>query len=689
MSTPAATLPKPPPRPYRRFLNSALHKRFVHAALISLLVALNNAFWLGPRKDLFWSWFPFGPAGLRALLFSISSLLVFFVQIATLKIGKHTTISPFAFFRSVFVSGAALQTTIGYLASGWWFTEVYIWSSPDLDWITRGTHNTPDVLNERPIFFRLYALLLALAFAGIHLYQGRSSLLIPVSKLPTTPNADPTAQKTHPVKPIAVQLQRKLISSLKESGYVAGLTMLTAPFINGFFFRNLLWQLHLAIAKPFFNLSRANARPIGYPPLGLLYLCHCLLAGFLLVLTWELTSTLFLTYLNQEPTKSGVPLSANSKDPNRTLLNGLKAKRDTVKTFAFWELAIIAQRHKDRRMAIFEDIEHPTGPMWSQMVQTGLTVLQELQLRIIGPPPPPPPAQPTKAEQDKSLPRLLPELQSQSIFDANAKPTRAEWFASPLKQFGSTDQPWRPAIEQSAKSVESRMLEYAKPPGPSQGPSKSLVDQWMSAIKQTSIGWLFTTTGPAQINATVLGSPYGNAATIVDVIEALTKMQVASLAEDTYGKATPTVPGTVRTFTKTLTLIEDFVSKNKQGAKSGTEDVEIIIERLRASLKELLLAFQVYLIDQGLGIADLNQAKRAIRPSKTEPSREKPNPNSAEQQTKRKLFQEDKERERPREKQRLAEERRPRIQEPLAWGTFPGKATNAPLFQKREMEQVR
>jgi len=246
----------------------------------------------------------------------------------------------------------------------------------------------------------------------------------------------------------------------------------------------------------------------------------------------------------------------------------------------------------------------------------------------------------------KSLPRLLPETQTQSIFAKDAEPaTRGEWLATPLKAFGSTRQPWRPPIEQTAKQIETKLLEYAKPPGAAQPSSKGLVGQWVTALKQSPVGWIFISTNVTKINATVLGSPYGNAAIVVDVIEALTKMQVASLTEDTYGKATPTVPDTVRTFTKTLNLIEDYVSHNKQGIRGGIEEVEIIIERLRASLKELLSAFQVYLIDQGLGIGELNQAKKAIQTESSKPpqsqERSKPQPKQVERRSEKRLFQPD------------------------------------------------
>lgn len=49
MSTPTLPL-QPKPRAYRRFLTSALHTRFVHAALLTLVVALNTSFCLGPKK---------------------------------------------------------------------------------------------------------------------------------------------------------------------------------------------------------------------------------------------------------------------------------------------------------------------------------------------------------------------------------------------------------------------------------------------------------------------------------------------------------------------------------------------------------------------------------------------------------------------------------------------------------------
>ncbi|KIW09887.1 hypothetical protein PV08_11988 [Exophiala spinifera] len=677
-----ATSPAPSrPRPYRRFLNSALHTRFIHAVLISLLIALNNAFWLGSKKDLFWSWFPLGPAGIKALLFSLCSLCIFFPQIAGLKIGRQTAASPFGMFRRIVLSTTTFWTVFWYLLSAFVFTSVYTWSAPDLAWTIPGGHNAPDMLNEKPIFLRLYTLLLGCAYAGVHLYLGNSSLEIPVSSLPASPNTEGKGHTTHPQKPILAQVQQRLSSAIIRLFGIPTAVMMLAPFLNTFLFRQLFWQTHLAIAKLFNNLSRANARPIGLPPLGPLHLLRCLIAGFLLAATWEVTTILFLTFLGQEPTKAGFPLSSTSKDPNGTLLTGLRAKRDVVRTFAFWELSIIAQKHKDRRKTIFEDIERATGPIWAQISEAGLKILREIDSRILGPPPQVSQSQGSSIVE--SLPHIVPEIQTQSIFNASHKKSLGESLVGgSLRNLGSSSQPWRPPIEDTTKAVETKLLEYARPPGTPQVQSKSVVEQWVGALQKSPIGWFFTSTKTARINATVLGSPNSDAAVIVDVVDSLTKMLIASLTEDTYGKATPTVPETVRQFTRTLTTIENFVAKNGPGGSGGIEEVQIIIERLRAGLKELLSAFQLYLLDVGLGIADLNQAKKAIEPPKPEPQSSKP---IEEPPTRRQLFAKDTQRAQSRQESRRVEssQRSSGLQRKTSNGM------NGRQQPRREMEQVR
>ena len=170
---------------------------------------------------------------------------------------------------------------------------------------------------------------------------------------------------------------------------VSGITTLLGPFIYTLTIRQWLWKFHLTFAKLFWNLSRANARATGLPPCNPYLMLKSFCLGFLLLSLWMATSIVFSLLLNQEPVKKGMPLSNGSKDPNGTLLTGLRAKRDVVKTFAFWELAFISEQLPERRKAIFADIERPEGPCWASMQAAILEIIRQIDARIaaINPPP--------------------------------------------------------------------------------------------------------------------------------------------------------------------------------------------------------------------------------------------------------------------------------------------------------------
>jgi nucleoporin NDC1 len=361
-----------------------------------------------------------------------------------------------------------------------------------------------------------------------------------------------------------------------------------------------MWEIHLTLAKPFYDLSRSTAEPTRVPDL-ISILWNAGVIGMLLGCTWQVSSLLFITYIGQEPVKKDLPLSAASKDPNGTLLSGLKAKRDVVKTFAFWEMAIIAQNHPDRRKAIFTDIDRPSGPIWTEMLEAALKVLQQADERLI---PPTPEAAPSDEVQTiDSLPHIIPETRGGDVI-APATPSRrnlvAKLAVAGAKRLGTTPEPWRPKLDEAVKLIES---------------SKAAGKAAAAEIKQSPVAWLFTSSTASTVNATVLGSPYGNAAILVDAIELVTRMLVSSLQEDLYGNAMRGVPAAVRQFTTTITLIETFM--DDKALRDGTVfEVDIILARLKAGLAELLAAFQNFLSETALGIAELNAAKKASMPKK-------------------------------------------------------------------------
>jgi nucleoporin NDC1 len=572
-----------------------------------------------------WSWFPLGPAGVRTVLFFFSSLTFFILQLSTLKVGVRTSPSPIATLRRQLLDLSVFKTIFCYICSAWWFGEVLIWSSAEyaeLSWVKKGDMSTPDRMNERPIYLRGVFLILALAQSVVHLYKDFSSLKIEASPLPPPSNPD---QRTHRIPSISHQLQVALMPLLRRSLITSFATALVGPFIYTLAFRRILWRLHVTFAKLWFNIPRSDARPSGYPPASPAMILQSFAFGFLLVLTWEASAFLFCALMTQEPLKKGQPLSASSKDPNGTLLNGIKAKNDIVKTFAFWELALIARSFPERRKAIFADIERKDGTCWGQMQVAALDVIRAISLRIN----PPDPAVEKEialrqaansgsAKQVDPLPQIASPLGSKNIMKVAAPPqTQKEKLqsisGSMVKSLGQSTRPWSPPVAK-VKDV----MEHARPMGFSNERFAELLNEKWSTLQESPIGWVLSSIGrilrtskQQYINAIVLGTGHASTALIIDSIESLTRMLVASLSDDVYGKAISSVPDTVRTFTNAITSIEDFVQKNGAGLDGNLEEVEIVVERLKAGLAELLSAFQLYLSDVGLGIAELREARHA------------------------------------------------------------------------------
>lgn len=344
--------------------------------------------------------------------------------------------------------------------------------------------------------------------------------------------------------------------------------------------------------------------------------------------TWETTSFFFSAFLSEEPLKKDQPLSAGSKDPNGTLLTGLKAKRDVVKTFAFWELLIIAQKHPERRKAIFTDIEREGGHTWAQMLNASLEVVQGINARIEAASTKTKAADPQPhpdAMEIDSLPRIAPPVKEGPIYMSSPPPkTRTEEIESYIdwgaRRIGQSKHPYNPPVDKAKgllKNVNIRgwSIEDLY--------SGALLRYGWSLLQNTPVSWFFRTTFDRNVDSVILGSPHANAAVIVDAIESTTRMLVASLSEDIYGKAISGVPNVVRTFTSTINAIETFVQnvKEEPSADSDIEEVEIILARLKAGLSELLSAFQLYLTDVGLSAAAHRQAQNASRPGRLLPER--------------------------------------------------------------------
>jgi nucleoporin NDC1 len=388
-----------------------------------------------------------------------------------------------------------------------------------------------------------------------------------------------------------------------------------------------------------------------------------------------MSNLLFSSFLGQPPLKKGRPLTDEAKDPNGSLINGLKAKKELVKAFAFWELCCISQQFPDRRKMIFNDIDRDGGAAWTQILDASGDVIKGITARINdfqNPQPAIPPSSAPVAGSKESgqtsdgkpviqtLPHIASPPKEGDIFLPSPRPvTRTEKFETVLgsvaKSYGQSAD-WTPAARAKARDIVDRASTVML--SPEQKRKISATAQDLKLLTGTSGKRSDRTTHPLlqqlmrlpicapfrqpyarRLRSVVLGSPYGGLAPIFDATESLTRLLVASLAEDKFGKVQADVPTVVRLLTNVIKVLEAFVSEEGLGVHwtdviypSSTsdqdvkktarrvEEVEIVLAALKAGLAELLGAFMPYLNEVGLVGKDLRLAREAAGISETSTS---------------------------------------------------------------------
>jgi nucleoporin NDC1 len=121
----------------------------------------------------------------------------------------------------------------------------------------------------------------------------------------------------------------KLPSMVATSGTLSVTSLLVGTIFYFIGPRSLIWDYYYSFNRYFISLSKTS-RPTGLAPFMPLVFGFAA-EGTLLVLLWQFVNRAFDLYIAQEPLKNDQPITADSKDPNGTLLNGLKSKKDAVR----------------------------------------------------------------------------------------------------------------------------------------------------------------------------------------------------------------------------------------------------------------------------------------------------------------------------------------------------------------------
>ena len=165
--------------------------------------------------------------------------------------------------------------------------------------------------------------MLAMLQSGLHLYCDYDSVTLPMAR--TDSNSKQPPKQEHPV----FRMKALLPSLSREIGIRAVGMAILGPIVYTLFIRRLAWRCSLYIAALLWDVPASQLSYI--PPYHYSLIFRSLTSSALLITLWEFSNAMFSAYLAQEPIKREQPLTSDSKDPNASLLNGLKAKRETTR----------------------------------------------------------------------------------------------------------------------------------------------------------------------------------------------------------------------------------------------------------------------------------------------------------------------------------------------------------------------
>ncbi|KAL8689812.1 MAG: hypothetical protein Q9218_004597 [Villophora microphyllina] len=623
----------PPPirtRPYRELLTPTLHRRFTQAAGVCLLLCYIEAVVIAWnwKSSLLWSWFPLGWAGLRTLILYICPLLVFILRVAQLHCGTRSTASPYLTLRHYLWSWDVLETSIAYVSSALLFSEVYIWSvssDAELNWVVQGRSWERAQLNEKPIYLRSLYIGLALLQTALHLYfdydKVEESVHGAVSDPLTQTNSD-----------VIMGPRKKLISKmpdlLRELAIISAGLSVIGPILYSLTFRGIAWRSSLVCAR-FFRWDIPHTQELSYvPPYHWALILRSFFSGLLLLLIWHVSNIAFSVYVAQEPLKQGQPLTQDSKDPNGSLINGLKAKKSVVKAFAYWELAMICQRFSDRRVIIFRDIDRQGGSAWTQVSSECLRMLEGVTTRISAYGQPSTRQQALiKPEDLQSLPRLGMPLKQEPIFLNTPQPstrrekmeTRVGSFAKsvgdyPVTNYGS---PLGPKGQQYLEAARNGILSPENQQALTPAGLRSQFNLCLTRFLHSQFGQPFRQTFARRIRSIAFGHPFSELIPTIDAVQSITSMVTASLKEDAYGKVAKDIPLVIRTFIMTYQTLECFANTLSphwtdiefSDSQRQTEDVLALKSALRQGLEGMVKTFGGFSADLGIPVQDIRIAK--------------------------------------------------------------------------------
>ncbi|UNI19806.1 hypothetical protein JDV02_005957 [Purpureocillium takamizusanense] len=612
---------------YKDTLQPALHRRFSSTATILLAVSYIEALLLTSWNSYFWSWFPIGPAGIRTAIIFSCGLAILVLRIAHYHVGLRTTESGLQTLGSTLLSLQTYETGLWYGVSSSIFCPVFLFSMADssnLRWITYFTGDRAR-LNERPLFLACYLGACALVQTIIHYRYDLDRLDL---NLPTKPKAGESGKKlgvlSMPFQAVLLQVPALLGRCFRRAAF----SVAAALCLYHVVLRSFAWGWTLALLRPFYNLPRTSMLPPSWP-IDLYLLARCVYAGTLLNFLWAVGNTAFSIFMVKTPLKNGKPLTSESKDPNGSLLNGLKSKKLSIQSFAMWELALIAQDFETRRQAIYCDIDRKDGPMWAQVYAICMGLLKSIETRVDEYGKVPAAVSASEAITVAPKQRSSAPLREDPIFSKRSQASGLVEKAidhiarspgtSPVSELS-------PLAKKTWKTAKDRVLTKEQQEALSPEHLRGELDQWTARVmKLDGVGALLSHSFRTRFAAAALGAPFAEPMLYVHATQALCQLAVHSLGEDQFGNVHRDVASIVRTLTSVIRKLEALKAHfpahwtDTAGVKE-TPEVDQVLDALRTGLDQVVTKFEPYSNDLRLSLGDVRLAKEAAaQPRAVEP----------------------------------------------------------------------
>lgn len=177
-------------------------------------------------------------------------------------------------------------------------------------------------LNERPIYLRTNFYLLAIIQTCWHLYYDYDRVVLPYQR------SHSSNGESQVISSPEEQLKSKLPRRAERTFLRSLCMVILGPLIYQLFLRRVAWKWTMFLAAKVWALPRSSSIPPSVLPYHISVILRTVTSSYMLLMLWEISNLSFGIYVAQEPLKKDKPLTDYTRDPNGTLLTGLKSKRE-------------------------------------------------------------------------------------------------------------------------------------------------------------------------------------------------------------------------------------------------------------------------------------------------------------------------------------------------------------------------